>query len=100
MEINVLSTEAVYDSQTGPVVAKEIASVVEQFQLGEKIVAATVDNGSNKDVALRNFDFLEVGHPQPSSKKGSQHSCSFQLVCQNLFSCVVAEVLNLEQSCA
>lgn len=61
MEMNVLSTEVVYDSQTGPVVAKEIASVVEQFQLGEKIVAATVDNASNMDVALRNLDFLKVG---------------------------------------
>ena len=61
MEQNVLSTEAVYESQTGPVVAKEIASVVEQFHLGEKITAATVDNASNMDVALRSLDFLKVG---------------------------------------
>ncbi|XP_049923439.1 E3 SUMO-protein ligase ZBED1-like [Epinephelus moara] len=61
MEQNVLSTEAVYESQTGPVVAKEIASVVEQFHLEEKIIAATVDNASNMDVALRSLDFLKVG---------------------------------------
>ena len=34
MELNVLSTEAVNESQTGPVVAKEIATVEEQFHLG------------------------------------------------------------------
>ncbi|CAI5663357.1 unnamed protein product [Oreochromis niloticus] len=58
---NVLSTEAVYESQTGPVVAKEISSVVGQFHLGGKITAATIDNASNMDVALKNLDFLKVG---------------------------------------
>lgn len=41
MKQNMLSTEVVYESQTGPIVAKEIASTVEQFRLGEKIIAAT-----------------------------------------------------------
>ncbi|XP_054593798.1 zinc finger BED domain-containing protein 4 [Nothobranchius furzeri] len=58
---NVLSTEAVYESQTGLVVAKEISSVVEQFNLGQKVIAATVDNASNMDVALKNLNFLKVG---------------------------------------
>ncbi|XP_039883193.1 E3 SUMO-protein ligase ZBED1-like isoform X1 [Simochromis diagramma] len=61
MKQNVLSTEAVYESQTGPVVAKEISSVVEQFHLGGKIIAATVDNACNMDVALKKLDFLKVG---------------------------------------
>ena len=104
MEMNMLSTEVVYDSQTGPVVVKEIASVVDQFHLREKIIAATVDNPSNMDVALRNLDFFKsrmlCSHAQPSSKKGSQHSCSFQLVCQNPCSCVVAEALIPEQNYA
>ncbi|XP_039875980.1 zinc finger BED domain-containing protein 4-like [Simochromis diagramma] len=66
MKQNVLSTEAVYESQTGPVAAKEISNVVEQFHLEGKIIAATVDNASNMDVALKNLDFLKVGcfaHP-------------------------------------
>nr|XP_015802887.2 E3 SUMO-protein ligase ZBED1-like [Nothobranchius furzeri] len=58
---NVLSAEAVYESQTGLVVAKEISSVVEQFNLGQKVIAATVDNASNMDVALKNLNFLKVG---------------------------------------
>ncbi|KAG2466455.1 TNPO1 protein, partial [Polypterus senegalus] len=61
MKQNVLSTEAVYESQTGPVVAKEISSVVEQFHLGGKIIAATVDNACNMDVALKKLDFLKLG---------------------------------------
>lgn len=61
MKQNVLSTEAVCESQTGPVVAKEISSLVEQFHLGGKIIAATVDNACNMDVALKKLDFLKVG---------------------------------------
>lgn len=58
---NVLSTEAVYESQTGQVVAKEINSILEQFDLEGKVIAATVDNASNMDVALKNLEFLKVG---------------------------------------
>ncbi|KAF7203537.1 zinc finger BED domain-containing protein 1-like, partial [Nothobranchius furzeri] len=56
---NVLSTEAVYESQTGLVVAKEILSIVEQFNLGQKVIAATVDNASKMDAALKNLNFEE-----------------------------------------
>ncbi|XP_041947892.1 E3 SUMO-protein ligase ZBED1-like [Alosa sapidissima] len=57
----VLSTEAVYESQTGPVVAEEINSILEEFQLTGKVIAATVDNAYNMDAALRNLKFLKVG---------------------------------------
>ena len=57
----VLSTEAVYESQTGPVVAEEIHSILEEFKLTGKVIAATVDNASNMDVALKNLHFLKVG---------------------------------------
>jgi len=57
----VLSTEAVYESQTGPVVAQEIHYILEDFNLTKKIIAATVDNAYNKHVALRNLIFFKVG---------------------------------------
>ena len=57
----VLSTEVVYEAQTGLVVAEEIKSILEDFQLTGKVIAATVDNASNMDVALRNVQFLKVG---------------------------------------
>ncbi|CAM4485913.1 unnamed protein product [Leuciscus chuanchicus] len=57
----VLSTEAVYESQTGPVVAQEIHSILEEFKLTGKVIAATVDNAYNMDVALRNLKFKVYG---------------------------------------
>lgn len=57
----VLSTEAVYESQTGPVVAQDIHSILEEFKLTGKVIAATVDNAYNMDVALRNVKFFKVG---------------------------------------
>ncbi|XP_034035123.1 zinc finger BED domain-containing protein 4-like [Thalassophryne amazonica] len=57
----VLSTEAVYEAQTGLVVAEEIHKILEEFKLTGKVLAATVDNASNLDVALKNLKFLKVG---------------------------------------
>ncbi|XP_034040278.1 uncharacterized protein LOC117522970 [Thalassophryne amazonica] len=57
----VLSTEAVYEAQTGLVVAEEIHKILQEFKLTGKVLAATVDNASNLDVALKNFKFLKVG---------------------------------------
>jgi len=57
----VLNTKAVYESQTGLVVANEIESILEEFSLNEKVGAATVDNASNMDVALKTLKFLKVG---------------------------------------
>lgn len=57
----VLNTKAVYESQTGLVVAEEIHGILEEFHLNKKAVAATVDNASNMDVALKNLPLLKVG---------------------------------------
>ena len=57
----VLNTKAVYESQTGLVVADEITSILVEFSLKTKVVAATVDNASNMDVALKALKFLKVG---------------------------------------
>lgn len=57
----VLNTKAVYESQTGLVVAKEIDGILEEFQINRKVVAATVDNAANMDVALKSLKFLKVG---------------------------------------
>ncbi len=56
----VLNTKAVYESQTGLVV-HEINCILEDFQINTKFVAATVDNASNMDVALKNLKLLNVG---------------------------------------
>lgn len=61
MRVKVLSTKAVYEAQTGMVVAEEINEVLEEFKISDKIVAATVDNAGNMSVALRNLKFLKVG---------------------------------------
>lgn len=53
----VLNTKAVYESQTGLIVADEINSILEEFQINNKVVAATVDNASNMDVALKTWSF-------------------------------------------
>ncbi len=57
-KLNVLNTKDVYESQTGLVVADEINCILEEFQINTKVVAATVDNASNMDIALKN---LKVG---------------------------------------
>lgn len=61
MKVKVLSTKAVYEAQTGMVVAEEIKEVLEEFKISDKIAAATVDNASNMGVALRNLNFLKMG---------------------------------------
>ncbi|XP_072571804.1 zinc finger BED domain-containing protein 4-like [Paramormyrops kingsleyae] len=42
-------------------VADEINCILEEFQINTKVVAATVDNASNMDVALKNLKLLKVG---------------------------------------
>lgn len=61
MRVKVLTTKGVYKAQTGMVVAEEINEVLEEFIIGDKIAAATVDNASNMGVALRHLKFLKVG---------------------------------------
>ncbi|XP_028443439.1 zinc finger BED domain-containing protein 4-like [Perca flavescens] len=57
----VLNTKAVYESQAGLVVADKIQGILEEFQINTKVVAATADNASNMDVALKNLKLLKMG---------------------------------------
>jgi hypothetical protein len=44
----------VYKSQTGKVVAEEISDILKEFEMeSSKIVAVTVDNAGNMDVAIK-----------------------------------------------
>jgi len=52
MKQTVLKSKAVYDVQTGPNVAQEIETILEEFGVREKIVADTVDNAANMIVAV------------------------------------------------
>lgn len=57
----VLRTKAVYEAQTGAVVAEEIEEILEEFGIKEKVVAATVDNAGNMDVAVKKLQFVKIG---------------------------------------
>ncbi|TDH16605.1 hypothetical protein EPR50_G00021740 [Perca flavescens] len=55
----VLQTRAVYKAQTGIAVAEEIDGILEEFGVKEKVVAATVDNAANMDVAVKTLNFIK-----------------------------------------
>lgn len=58
----VLHTRAVYKSQTGEVVAEEISEILEEFESDpSKIVAVTVDNASNINIAIKKLQILKIG---------------------------------------
>ncbi|KAK7944746.1 hypothetical protein WMY93_000474 [Mugilogobius chulae] len=57
----VLQTKAVYECQTGDAVAEEIESILNEFGVRSKVVAATVDNAANMDVALRKLRIRKIG---------------------------------------
>ncbi|KAK7893152.1 hypothetical protein WMY93_022304 [Mugilogobius chulae] len=52
---------AVYECQTGDAVAEEIESILNEFGVRSKVVAATVDNAANMDVALRKLRIRKIG---------------------------------------
>lgn len=57
-----------------------------------KVVAATVDNASNMDVALKNLKGgVLCPHPKPGRTEGLQHQCHYKVVCQTSIYCSVAE---------
>ena len=56
----VLHTRAVYVSQTGPIVAEEIGNILDDFGVKSKVVAITVDNAANMDVAVRTMELLKM----------------------------------------
>lgn len=55
----VLKTKAVYQAQTGSAVAEEIDDLLEEYGVREKVVAATVDNASNMDVAIKKLQIVK-----------------------------------------
>ncbi|RVE66573.1 hypothetical protein OJAV_G00108960 [Oryzias javanicus] len=55
----VLKTKAVYQAQTGTAVAEEIDEILEEYGIREKIVAATVDNAGNMDVAIKKLHIIK-----------------------------------------
>ncbi len=57
----VLTTKVLYEAQTGPVVAEEISEVLQEFGIMDKIVAVTVDNAANMDVAIKRLQFIKLG---------------------------------------
>ena len=54
----VLKTKAVYQAQTGIAVAEEIEGILEAFGVKEKVVAATVGNAANMDVAVKKLNII------------------------------------------
>ena len=58
----ILHTRAVYKFQTGEVVAEEISDILEEFETEpSKIIAVTVDNASNMDIAIKRLHILKIG---------------------------------------
>ncbi len=53
MKEKVLHTRAVYTSQTGEIVAEEIGDILDEFNIKDRVVAVTVDNAANMDVAVK-----------------------------------------------
>ncbi|XP_073728045.1 E3 SUMO-protein ligase ZBED1-like [Misgurnus anguillicaudatus] len=56
----VLKTKAVYEAQTGDAVAEEVEAMLKEFEVREKVVAATVDNAANMDVAVKKMQVLKI----------------------------------------
>ena len=44
----------------GPVVAQEMDGILEEFEVSDKVVAATVDNATNMHVALKKLRIIKV----------------------------------------
>lgn len=57
----VLQTKAVYEAQTGAAVAEEIGNILDQFKVREKVMAATVDNAGNMDMAVKMQNVQKIG---------------------------------------
>lgn len=53
----VLKTQAVCESQNGPVVAEEIREILAEFRVREMVVAITVANAANMEVAVQSHGF-------------------------------------------
>lgn len=76
----VLKTQAVYESQSGPVVAEQIDEVLAEFGVKQKVVAITVDNGPNMDVAVRQRQTIKLRCFGHTLNLGSQKVYNVQAI--------------------
>lgn len=60
MKEKVLHTRAVYTSQTGDIVAEEIGDILDEFNIKDRVVAVTVDNAANMDVAVKKMSIKKI----------------------------------------
>ncbi|XP_078031550.1 zinc finger BED domain-containing protein 4-like, partial [Epinephelus lanceolatus] len=73
----VLKTQAVYEAQTGPVVADEIEVILKEFSIDLKDnVGVTVDNAYNMDAAVRRLKILKLGCFAHTLNLGAQKAYS------------------------
>ncbi|XP_030273111.1 zinc finger BED domain-containing protein 1-like isoform X1 [Sparus aurata] len=82
MRQKVLATKAVYTAQTGIVVAEEIGDILKEFGVFEKVVAVTLDNAANMDVAIKRLQFVKIGCFAHSLNLAAQSLYSSSLVGQ------------------
>ena len=61
MKQKVLKTKHVHKAQIGLVVAEEIGDILTDFGIFDKVVAVTVDNAPNMDVAIKRLQFVKLG---------------------------------------
>lgn len=57
MKEKVLHERAVYISQRGDIVAEDIGDILDEFNIKERVVAVTVDNAANIDVAVKKDEY-------------------------------------------
>ena len=81
----VLKTKAVYQAQTGIAVAEEIEGILEAFGVKEKVVAATVGNAANMDVAVKKLNIIKFHVLRTHSSEAVQLQYSFQLGSKDSF---------------
>lgn len=60
MRQKVLCTKPVYDAQTDTVVSEQIGDVLKEFGVRKKIVAVTVDNVFNMDIAIEKLQLRKL----------------------------------------
>lgn len=82
MRQKVLSTKAVYTAQTGIVVAEEISDILKDFGEFDKVVAVTVDDAANMDVAIKRLQFVKLSCFAHSLNLAAQRLYSSSLVTQ------------------
>uniref|UniRef100_A0A8C4DY82 C2H2-type domain-containing protein n=1 Tax=Dicentrarchus labrax TaxID=13489 RepID=A0A8C4DY82_DICLA len=56
----VLRTKPVYDAQTDTVVAEQIGGILEEFGVGDRVVAVTAHNAFSMDIAIKKLQFRKL----------------------------------------